>query len=1076
MSKQSHPDFLIKLILRAQVMRSADDKADKGFIMVITTVLTVMMFSLLGAYLILTDMSKSATSAYVDSNNTFVVAESGLNMRANLIKDRFEGYARPAGNSPTGFPVNSPTTPGNRPTNAEIITAMQQCTGNVSANKGSGDFICTGNPSATTGNDARYNFKSDWKDVTDTRENGLSANNRVSKYTAYTFVADRTNYTGGQPGLIPLSPGEPYAGLNAQTYLYTVYASAVDHQSALGTTNTNTVLQMDFRSRVVPLFQFAAFYDGDLEINSSSNMIVNGRVHSNANLYVQPNTNSTSVATTFQGAISTAGGIYNRVDSASGYRWNSGVRFQLGGTGTVYNFPDYSSSRKNPLTPSEIASFAGNVRDGQAGAQVLTVPPAGFLRKRNYYQSSLASTTQQRQDAIGEYFSKADMRLEMVPDRDVTVTPTSFTSKWTRDERIIPFNFTGIHTGATGTCSTTPPTANNDPADNYIDTNRANATNLRCNIFTKGQLQSLRQPVLVLTAINQTDTTINHASTTINGSESRTLGKPTTLPTAPALTGTVTDATRTKVLRALQVAIASTPLPIALDRLGTPLNNSVYNTGNLQIFKDELNRLLSSIPTTELSASNVTTLMESSPNQIAALRAAWFLPAPIQRLTSNVDTTATRANMNARSSGFYDGRERRWITMLQTNLQSLSVWNRDGLYVEATNGPPTADSLSASPVDTNLSTIYQTNRARKNEAFNSGTGANFTNNLAFLRETTITNFATAPTTGSLQSLGLGSNDQTEGGLVFHTTVRDDLNGDGTSDVTATTPIHQKNPDGSTKYQKDVNGNFLLDGSGVKIPIILDRIRSYWSQPERTSSFGFAFNGGNYLPSPLNIVTDQAIYLQGDFNNNGGNNATAGISGDRLPASILADTITILSNQCITNSSATSATNHLGVAAGQIRCGLPRAATGAIDVTEGGNTANYYSVDANTVVNAAFLSYTNASVGNCRPNTSGGYDCGGSGAVFSGALNNYIRMLEDWNGDQFTYSGSFISLGSPLEYSRDYVSGRNGVGNGTGTAVDSYYGIPGRFFNFETKFNTVTGLPPLTPRAVYLQQQVFKRTF
>ena len=1049
MNKQTNPNHqtLIQFMLRAQHLARQDARSDKGSAMLIVSIVTILLFSMLGAFLTITNSNKSATNAYIDSNNTFYAAESGLNRRASQVRDNFEGYATPTGNSP----LTSTTS---------LTAAMSSCfpistTTTVTTN----DFECRNYPfrynnNAETAQDSNGNIV-----LNDVDNNKNSVN-----YTAFTFVTDRTVCaTAG--ALPPCSPaatvipaGQTYTGLNAQEYKYVVYATA----AKLSPTNTvrandaKTVLQMEFKSRIVPLFQFAAFYDGDLEMNSTSNMNIGGRVHTNADLYVQPNTTTTTIATTFTSNITARGSIYNRVDSASAAlsgaapaHHTQSVRLQ-NADGTFEWFPDWGTTGNSGQAPLDLtvlsANFKNRVKDGNAGVTQLTVPDAGFLRKRNYYKSNLATSLTARQTAVGEYWAKADMRLEMVPDRDVTTWPGTFSTKWPRNEAIIPFNFTSIQTGGSGVCSTTPPTANQDPTANYIDPDRNDVTSLKCNIFTKGQLQSLRQPVMVL----------QRSDTTLQATENTTLGKPTVPTSLPGLSTTAnTNATKDKILRALQIAMVSTPLPIGFENLGTKFNNAAYSAGNLNTFRTEFNRLLGTIPIAELPAADITLLLTFSPNEIAALRSAWFLPAPIQRLTSNIDTGTGRtvntttgvAASNYRSSGFYDGREKRWITMLQTNIKSLSVWNRDGLYVEASGAAATGTAE-----DTVLTTAYAANNDMKNAAFNGGTGANFTNNLAFVRETNSASFATTPATGSLQSLGLGSSDTTEGGLVFHATVSDDLNGDGTTtDVTHTTPIYKLNPDGSR--QKDRSNN----------DIILDYVRQYWSQGESRSPFGFAFNGGDFLPAAMNIVTDQAIYIQGDFNNNNAAQTAAvpivAPNANRLPAAIMADTITILSNQC--NTSTSPANNALGLSGGQINCGLPRVATGAIDV----GTTTFYTVTAPTAVNAAFLSYTDQSIRNCKK-VAGVYTCPAPTAPtrFSGALNNYIRMLEKWTGIYYNYSGSFVSLGAPVEYSGIYASG------------STYYDVPNRNFNFDANFNNFNGLPPLSPRVVYLQQDVFKRNF
>ena len=1118
MNKNTNPTDrqLLQFILRAQHLARKDARSDEGYAMMLVSIVSILIFSMLGAFLTMTNLNKSSTNAYIDSSNTFYAAESGLNRRANELRQKFIGYATPSGNTP-GVTAMAPTVTN---PSVNVLNCYPQPIISTANPETTNDFECRNFQFSYKKNDNAFKNKNNAINPEGGGDFGgssqVEANSSTINYIGYTFVADRTNYIPGtntvQPGVIPA--GQNFAGLNSLDYQYTVYGTAARVNPLSPTTpqgsDAKTVLQMNFTSRIVPLFQFAVFYDGDLEMNSSSPLDLAGRVHTNADFYVQPNTNTATVLTTFANNITAVGKIYNRVDSsrfattpvpaAPGFSaHNSAVRLATGGTPPFEFFPDFVLATTAPINVSaQTATFKSRVQDGSSGVSKLTVPGAGFLRKRNYYQSSLGSAT-----AVGEYWAKADMRLELVPDRDAVtavggttnLTGAQITANigtgttWARNEAIIPFNFTSVQTVNGTACSTTAPAANQDPTVNYIDANRNNVANLRCNIFTKGQLQSLRQPVLVLTDINQAAGLVAQERDTLRapGTVAGPGGVPAAVPAFPTIAalsalpnyGTANSAANApKILRALQVALASTSRPVALDTLSLPLANAAYLVAGSPAaeFKAEFQRLIA-LPTIGLTATALDTW---SPSQIAALRNAWFLPAPIQRLKSTIDTATPRvgtvptsgtdpatgftvitpaaatAAANYRSSGFYDGRERRWITMLQTNIKSLSVWNRDGLYVESSG----TAAMGTTP-DTDLRIPYAANTDMKNAAFNGGAGANFTNNQAFVRQTTLAGFTTPPAAESFQALGLGSNDTTEGGLVFHATVSDDLNGDGVSDVTNTVPIYQLNPDG-TRFT-DIAGN----------NVIIDYVRQYWGQAGyRQSPFGFAFNGGDFLPGALTLVTDQAIYTQGDFNNN--NKPQTSVVGtivapnvNRLPASIIGDTITILSNQCVTNNSTVvPGANDLGVLAGQISCGMPRALTGAIDIPG----VTYYTVTSPTAVNAAFLSYTDRSNGNCKP-SGGGYSCtpvGGLPGRFSGALNNYIRMLEDWGVGArqfFNYSGSFVSLGSPLEYSGSYVSGGG-----------NYYGIPNRNFNFDPNFNAFSNLPPLSPRAVYLQQDVFKRTY
>lgn len=75
-----------------------------------------------------------------------------------------------------------------------------------------------------------------------------------------------------------------YQGLTgyAATYRITSYAQN------LGAVNLTGAVQQDIQLATVPVFQFAIFYNMDLEICPGPNMTITGRVHSNGNIYAQP--------------------------------------------------------------------------------------------------------------------------------------------------------------------------------------------------------------------------------------------------------------------------------------------------------------------------------------------------------------------------------------------------------------------------------------------------------------------------------------------------------------------------------------------------------------------------------------------------------------------------------------------------------------------------------------------------------------------------------------------------------------------------------------------------------------------
>ena len=87
------------------------------------------------------------------------------------------------------------------------------------------------------------------------------------------------------PISVPESPGTIYGGLNALVYTYNLNASA---RNTLGFTEAS--INNQFQSHLIPMFQFQAFFAGDLELLPGPTAIVNGRLHSNGDMYLNNDT------------------------------------------------------------------------------------------------------------------------------------------------------------------------------------------------------------------------------------------------------------------------------------------------------------------------------------------------------------------------------------------------------------------------------------------------------------------------------------------------------------------------------------------------------------------------------------------------------------------------------------------------------------------------------------------------------------------------------------------------------------------------------------------------------------------
>jgi hypothetical protein len=257
--------------------------------MLLVSVLSIFMFSMLAACLTMTNLSTSVVRAYTDEQNAFYVAESGLNQRANSIGEKFIGYDKPTGRSPGQTSAVL--------LNASLLSqSMRDCSNSLPTAIGSGDFSCEHKPFTSN------TFKTKLTNQGSAGANTVTQAGVTTTYFAHTFVADQTCYVdttlplAGQscntdptnkaprPQVIPA--GQLYTGLNSQDYHYTIFSTASEDHLAENTPQAQVTLQMNFTSRAIPLFQFGAFSNGDLEISSHSNMNVYGRVHANKNLLI----------------------------------------------------------------------------------------------------------------------------------------------------------------------------------------------------------------------------------------------------------------------------------------------------------------------------------------------------------------------------------------------------------------------------------------------------------------------------------------------------------------------------------------------------------------------------------------------------------------------------------------------------------------------------------------------------------------------------------------------------------------------------------------------------------------------
>lgn len=150
------------------------------------------------------------------------------------------------------------------------------------------------------------------------------------------------------------------------------------------------------------------------------------------------------------------------------------------------------------------------------------------------------------------------------------------------------------------------------------------------------------------------------------------------------------------------------------------------------------------------------------------------------------------------------------------------------------------------------------------------------------------------------------------------------------------------------------------------------------------------NGSEVTAGGLTVVTDNPMYIQGDYN-----------TVNKQPSAVLADAITILSNNW-----------------------------GPNDSDSKGHQVTDNRPAANTTVNAAFA---------LGPSAESSVGQG------NGQLENVIRFLENWSSQTFTYRGSIISLWHSQQVTGDWRC--------CGSGGNHYYRAPNRNWGYDTLFDT-----------------------
>lgn len=214
------------------------------------------------------------------------------------------------------------------------------------------------------------------------------------------------------------------------------------------------------------------------------------------------------------------------------------------------------------------------------------------------------------------------------------------------------------------------------------------------------------------------------------------------------------------------------------------------------------------------------------------------------------------------------------------------------------------------------------------------------------------------------------------------------------------------------WLNNTNGSVFNDEMNRDSGHYIDSVYVYNNSPDTSTSLasvrvanGATLPSVNGVSDGLTVVTPDPLYVLGNYNASGQslNNHTNVV--DTAPAALIGDAITVLSSNWKDNVTTT----------------LPAAAP--------------------TTVNAATFEGIVPSNGN----------------NYSGGVENFLRLLENWGGVTLTYNGSIVVM-FPSQYATNNWS------------YGTYYKAPKRDWSFDLNFTRQSGLPPLTPEVCAFVRQ------
>lgn len=205
----------------------------------------------------------------------------------------------------------------------------------------------------------------------------------------------------------PANAGNPNAGLQVKTSQVPIIAKSKMVHPAIGP--VTTYAEQDLEVAMMPLFQFAVFYNMDMEFGPGPNMMISGPVHTNGNFIARIQSGFSNTLE-FDDRVTSAKGFFaNTAHKGSTYMANGTADNGPGGSGPLYFRPpggsdsdrvnirdssgvwrdhkwsDYSNvatAKETDTSRAKFKSFAtstykGNLRTSVHGVTELKLPSIG---------------------------------------------------------------------------------------------------------------------------------------------------------------------------------------------------------------------------------------------------------------------------------------------------------------------------------------------------------------------------------------------------------------------------------------------------------------------------------------------------------------------------------------------------------------------------------------------------------------------------------------------------------------------------------------------------------------------------